>query len=248
MESIDAYFVCGTPRTGSSLLLGLLGSTGVAGRPQAYFREPDEQLWAERWGLPGDWSYDDFVCAAIEAGRTPNGVFGAKLMWGTLDRLAAGLATVYPTLAGRDLDLLERAFGRVRFIWVYREDTLAQAVSWVRAEQTNVWYIGGNGEIGDTGPSGRAPAYDTDRLAELTKTIEEHDAAWGDWFRHVSVEPFRLRYEDLAADKVRATEEILAYLGLTLPVNGRISEMHARQADPLNREWIERFRAGAGPR
>jgi trehalose 2-sulfotransferase len=43
---VDSYFVCGTPRTGSSLLLGLLESTGVAGRPQAYFREPDEPLWA----------------------------------------------------------------------------------------------------------------------------------------------------------------------------------------------------------
>jgi LPS sulfotransferase NodH len=44
-----SYFVCATPRTGSSLLLGLLESTGVAGRPQAYFREPDEPLWADRW-------------------------------------------------------------------------------------------------------------------------------------------------------------------------------------------------------
>jgi hypothetical protein len=43
---VDSYFVCGTPRTGSSLLLGLLESTGVAGHPQAYFREPDEPAWA----------------------------------------------------------------------------------------------------------------------------------------------------------------------------------------------------------
>src|SRR6266851_2600748 len=49
---VGSCFVCGTPRTGSSLLLGLLESTGVAGRPQAYFREPDEPLWADRWQVP----------------------------------------------------------------------------------------------------------------------------------------------------------------------------------------------------
>jgi LPS sulfotransferase NodH len=36
---VNSYFVCGTPRTGSSLLLGLVDSTGVAGHPQAYRRE-----------------------------------------------------------------------------------------------------------------------------------------------------------------------------------------------------------------
>ncbi|GAA3334684.1 hypothetical protein GCM10020358_00070 [Amorphoplanes nipponensis] len=30
--------LCATPRTGSSLLLGLLASTGIAGHPEAYFR------------------------------------------------------------------------------------------------------------------------------------------------------------------------------------------------------------------
>jgi LPS sulfotransferase NodH len=44
---VNSYFVYGTPRTGSSLLLGLLDSTRVAGHPQAYFREPDE--------LSGQW-------------------------------------------------------------------------------------------------------------------------------------------------------------------------------------------------
>jgi trehalose 2-sulfotransferase len=47
----DAYLICATPRTGSSLLCGLLESAGVAGHPESYFRQPDEQSWAERWGI-----------------------------------------------------------------------------------------------------------------------------------------------------------------------------------------------------
>lgn len=102
---VGSYFVCGTPRTGSSLLVGLLGSTGVAGHPQAYFREPDEPLWADRWQLPrtpdGTFDYADYVRAALAAGRTANGVFGAKLMWGTLDEVLAKLGGFTRTSPGR---------------------------------------------------------------------------------------------------------------------------------------------------
>ncbi len=43
--------------------------------------------------------------------------------------------------------MLRRAFGRVGFVHLSRRDVLAQAVSWVRAEQTQQWYAGGDGEI-----------------------------------------------------------------------------------------------------
>jgi len=50
-EPPRSYVLCGTPRTGSTLLCGLLRSTGVLGRPESYFREPDEVAWAARFGL-----------------------------------------------------------------------------------------------------------------------------------------------------------------------------------------------------
>jgi len=168
-KHVDAYFICGTPRTGSSLLLGLLDSTGVAGHPQAYFRAPDEALWADRWQIPRTseraFAYADYVRAARAAGTTGNGVFGAKLMWGTLDELVGKLGTVHPDLAGEDLALLNRAFGRTRFVHLRRDDVVAQAVSWLRAEQTNAWYVGGAGEISGARRAGRAPSFDLHRIS-----------------------------------------------------------------------------------
>lgn len=159
---VDSYFVCGTPRTGSSLLLGLLESTGVADRPQAYFREPDEPLWADRWQVPraadGGFNYADYVRAALAAGRTGNGVFGAKLMWGTLDELVVKLGRVFPDHAGDDAGRLERAFGRSGFVFLRRADVVAQAVSWLRAERTGTWYVGGNGIWPAVPVPGRCPA------------------------------------------------------------------------------------------
>ena len=223
-----SYFVCATPRTGSSLLLGLLGSTGVAGRPQAYFRTPDEPLWRARWGL-GRSGYAEFVRAAIAAGSTGNGVFGAKLMWGTLDELLDRIGGP-----------LEQHFGPARYVYLRREDEVAQAVSWVRAEQTQRWFAGGDGEISGSTGGGREPVYDAAAITGRLRVIRADNAGWLRWFATAGVRPLALTYEELAADPAGATERVLAHLGLVAehPIVAR----HQRQADELNQEWITRYR------
>ena len=106
-----SYLVCATERSGSTLLCELLSGTGVAGRPEEYFeflnasgrvRQPREYF--EDAADPGilellpplepplpalPWS--ERLAAARERGTTPNGVFGAKMMWAYLgDFLAHG--------------------------------------------------------------------------------------------------------------------------------------------------------------
>jgi LPS sulfotransferase NodH len=243
---VDSYFVCGTPRTGSSLLLGLLESTGVAGRPQAYFREPDEPLWADRWQVPrsadGGFDYADYLRAALAAGRTRNGVFGAKLMWGTLDELVAKLGRVFPDLAGDDAGLLGRAFGRTGFVFLRRADVVAQAVSWLRAEQTGTWYVGGNGEIGGSTRTSGPPGFDAGRIGQLIQLIGQHNAAWEAWFASAGIRPHRVSYEELDAGMAGVTLAILDFLGLDVPDERVIVPRHERQADELTAQWIERYR------
>jgi len=246
----DTYFICATPRTGSSLLLGLLDSTGVSGHPQAYFRSSDEGAWSERWGI-GHTSqraldYGEFVRAALVAGRTGNGVFGAKLMWGTHAELTGRLAGLHPELAGSELQLLEREFGQLRFVYLRRDDILAQAVSWLRAEQTGVWFVGGSGEISGGGGqvAGERPRFDRDAITRIMRTIDEHNAGWEGWFEAYGIQPHRIRYEDLSADPSAVTHGVLDHLGLgaALPAGRQLTPSHRRQADRLNEEWIARYR------
>jgi trehalose 2-sulfotransferase len=240
---IDAYLICGTPRTGSTLLCGLLESTGVAGRPESYFRQPDEPSWANRWGIvsspDGRFSYADYVRAALAEGRTPNGVFAARIMWGTLDEVISKLAMIYPDSSGSDAGLLNRAFGRTRFICLRREDVLAQAVSWLRAEQTGVWFQTDQSAPPLPQPE---PRFDPGRIGELGRMIDEHNAAWRRWFASAGVRPHRVRYEDLDADPVGVTRGVLGFLGLELPPGRDILVRHRRLADELNAEWIQRSR------
>jgi LPS sulfotransferase NodH len=230
----ESYFVCATPRTGSSLLLGLLASTGLAGIPESYFRQPDQQLWADRWGIPGPaFAYRAFVHAALQAGTTPNGVFGAKLMWGTLDELVAKLA---PSTEGRDLAVLEAAFGPVRFVHLRREDELAQAVSWLRAEQTSTW------RAGDPGGTAAEPHYVEAGITALLDTVAAHNAAWRAWFARYGITPHEITYEQLTADLTGTTRGVLTFLGLDPEAGRPIQPRHRRQADRLNEEWAARYR------
>jgi trehalose 2-sulfotransferase len=240
----DSYLICATPRTGSSLLCGLLDSTGVAGHPESYFRQPDEGTWAARWGLvctpDGAFRYADYMHAAIAAGRTENGVFAARIMWGTLDEVVDKLGSSHPDLAGADLDLLNRPLGHTHYVYLQRDDVLAQAVSWLRAEQTDVWF-----ETNESRPKQpeHEPRFDLDRVHEFVQLINQHNAAWQEWFASVGVQPHRVRYEDLEGDPVGVCCGVLDFLGLELPPGREIRARHRRLADELNGQWIDRYRA-----
>jgi LPS sulfotransferase NodH len=246
---LDSYLMCGTPRTGSTLLCGLLASTGVAGYPESYFRRQDEASYARRWGIPiapdGASRYADYVRAAIEAGRTRNGVFAARIMWGTMDELTGGLRAACPGLPGRgrDADLLSTVFGQTRYLYLWREGAVRQAVSWLRAEQTGFWHdTGGPGEA--QAPH-REPRYDGAEISRLVGTIREDNQAWRDWFAAQGVQPYPVRYEDLDADPAGVTRSVLSFLGLKPPPGCAIIAPSRRLADGVSDDWVARYRAAA---
>jgi trehalose 2-sulfotransferase len=241
---IDSYLLCTTPRTGSTLLCGLLDSTGVAGHPESYFRRQGQQEYAVKWGIArsaeGNFIYSDYIQAALTAGRTDNGVFAVRIMWETLGELLGELEPMNPGLPG--VSLLERAFGRTRFVYLRRDDVVAQAVSLVRAEQTNVWH--------DPIPAIRpAPEHDAwfdfAKIERQVQEMNQHNAAWQEWFRAAGIEPFPVRYEELDVDPVGITRRILDFLGLDLPPTREITVRHRRLSDELNAGWIAQYHADA---
>jgi LPS sulfotransferase NodH len=213
----------------------LLASTGVAGRPESYFREPDLLDWAERFGVPttedGMVDYRGFVDRAVRHGTSPNGVFAARIMWGTLDSIVQGLNPSFGTR--RDLEVLSDAFGPPLFVHLRRRDIVRQAVSWARAEQTGYW------QQGDA--ACRQPHLDLDQIDNLVRTIREHNDAWAAWFAQEGVQPHALAYEDLVTDPRLAVRSILDHLGVVPPPDWQPEFSHVRQADQLNDEWVRRY-------
>lgn len=238
-SSATGYLICATPRTGSTLLCGLLRSTGVAGRPESYFRAEDEEWYAEEWRLPreGGRGYRDYLRAAVTAGSTGNGVFAARVMWGTAGELTRRIRATEPGHTGSEAELLDVVFGPLRYVHLERRDTVAQAVSWVRAEQTGFW------QDGEERRPGGEPGFDPERMSATVLTIEEHNGAWRHWFAAQGIRPHTVHYEELVADVNGVTRGILDFLGLRLPPTHEITPGHRRQADEINRDWIARYRS-----
>jgi LPS sulfotransferase NodH len=260
-----SYLVCATPRSGSTLLCDLLGQTGVAGQPEEYFeallhsglpRRPHEYFdprrhaniverlafreMPDRAPEPSElWqaaTYDRYLAWAIDQGTTPNGVFGAKLMWGYLGDFAALLRGI-DGLAGLPVpDLLDRVFPGLRYVRITREDKVRQAVSLWRAVQTQAWQHDGAG-----GGHAAEPVFSFRAINYLVRLLTAHDASWDAYFLGLGVEPLKLTYEELAEAHEPAVRRVLAHLGIEPPGDLAVERPRLRiQADDLSEQWVRR--------
>jgi LPS sulfotransferase NodH len=130
-----SYLICATPRSGSSLLAEALGSTNIAGRPKEYFLPEEHPDWSKRWETT---SYIGQPSGAIDVGMTPNGVFGAKIMWTNFFSLIASMRRITGDNHGQAHTLVSEFFPNLRYVWITRRDKVRQAVSsWRRYEPTS---------------------------------------------------------------------------------------------------------------
>ena len=268
-----SYLVCATPRSGSTLLCEALAATAVAGRPAEYFeamydtglpRRPTDyfeglhalpaaafladHLPAEggdaREALRQASTYRDYLSWVFAAGTTPNGVFGAKLMWGHVDHFVSYLRDL-PEHAGRPVPrLFDAVFPSLRYLRVLRRDKVRQAVSLWKALQTATWRIERSRSGQDEPPRDREGEFSFDAIDHLRRQISVHEAAWTSYFEEAGIEPLTIVYEELSEAYEETLEETLGYLGVAPQARSAPAlEMH-RQADATSEEWVERYQLG----
>lgn len=243
----SSYILCATPRSGTTLLCDLLSQTGVAGLPNSYFRSQNILEWAREWGVPpphrpGDPGFEQaYLDAVLRAGTAGTGVFGLRLMWGTAPELRERLRVLFPDAAD-DAALFDRAFGKPRYIHLVRLDTVGQAVSRLRAEQSGLWHRAADGSDLERVEASAAEAYDRGAIGSLVDEIEADNAHWDAWFAENRIEPLRLTYEELSAAPQETLSRVLKALGKEPAVAATVQVKTAKLADQTSRDWAERFR------
>lgn len=241
-----AYVLCGTPRSGSTLICEMLAASGVAGRPNSFFREADVAYWAEKWGVPVSVGIESaefdraYLAAMREAGRAGTGIFGLRIMFSSLVDAKRRLDRA----AGVDRDVaghLAAAFGTPLYIHLSRQNKLAQAVSLARALQTGLWHLNADGTVLEGTGAPAEPAYDGARIAAILAQLERDDQAWEEFFADRRLEPLRLSYETVVEAPQQALAQILERLGLDPLLANTIAVPTAKMADDISRQWAERF-------
>jgi len=256
----QSYIVAATPRSGSTLLCEALAHTGIAGRPAEYFealrgtdtprqprqyfdevapdleallpltdQEPAEELARAE-------TYADYLRWALEAGTTPNGVFGAKIMWGHVHDFAGRLRELPDHEGTTDEALVRQAFPHARFVRIVRAGKIEQAVSLWKAIQTQHWRAGEDGAR-----HRRAPAYHEGAIRSLAQRLYRHERRWNEFFARLRVEPLTLGYDDIVDDLRGSVHAVLEHIGVEAPADLQVEAPLRRQADATSREWIERF-------
>jgi LPS sulfotransferase NodH len=259
MPSPTAYLVLASQRSGSTLLVESLRATGVAGEPQEFFQylpttsqSPQPREWFADVGDesimrlldPLDEGKPDLAPPEIwrdyirTVGRTPNGVWGGKLMWnqtpllmqradGLADRSGTGLLSAIRDVVGSDPVLVH----------VYRPDVISQAVSFWRAVQTRVWR-------GRPDPVRDARAeYHAGAIAHVVKMLRDQEDAWRAWFAEEEINPIDVSYPHLWRNLTEVVGTVLEALGL----DPRLAPAPVleRQADQRSDDWVERYRRDA---
>ena len=115
------------------------------------------------------------------ATRTPNGVFGFKLHWHQMPALSSRLLEARPEAersATRPVfHLMEERFPGVRFIWLTRRNKVAQAISYYRAAETNVWRVWNDNRLTAPAAGGKSE-YRRAGIDRHLRIVNNMDAGW----------------------------------------------------------------------
>jgi LPS sulfotransferase NodH len=217
------YAICASGRSGSNLLCQCLSSTGLLGHPLEYFNGAGRRML-------GDPDFPDEpekqIVRVLTTGATTNGVYGVKVFPAQFDAIAKSVAWT-------------RALPDLRFVLLKRRDLLGQAISMVRALQTNQWR--------STMAAERDATYDGEQILERLRTAVRDYARWDLFFARNAIAPTVIWYEGLVADPQAAVDKVASLFGL----QGRASIKWecvdvAMQRDIVTHEWRTRFYAEYG--
>jgi LPS sulfotransferase NodH len=235
----SSYAICATPRSGSTLLCECLSLTGVAGVPDEWLLRSNEAL--AKGSFPLETTFDDpgYLPEIIARSRTPNGVFGVKLMWPELDRL-------------RSLTSGPQAVPNMRYIRMSRRDKIRQAISLCLAVRTNYWHKMRRDEHLPTQWPVEALAAELavpDARSALLNDVRAHlgliqqqEDAWDRFFTAERISPFAVEYEALVTGPVQMTRAILRFLGLEGPADLDFSRSwHLPMADERNEMLLSAY-------
>lgn len=219
-EPRASYLVCSIPRSGSSLLCELLGSTGLAGAPAEFFHPDKMAALQRRWGVN---ELDDYLRELLARKTSPNGVFGTKAHRGQYQPLfgESDPRTLLPAL---------------RVVFITRRDRLRQAVSWVRALQTLKW-------VTPAGPREERPeVFDHEHITQKLVRIDREEEEWESLFDRHGIEPHRVVYEEFVDAQEQTVRAVLDALDVDAPADLHLPPPALdRQADQLSDEWAERY-------
>ena len=255
----SAYLVLASQRSGSTLLVESLRATGVAGEPGEFFQylpttsqSPQPRQWFEgvedesilRLLDPLDEGKPDLAPSEIwrdyirTVGRTPNGIWGGKLMWNQTPLLlqrSAGCPTAQAT------DCLPRSAmssAPIRYSSMSTVPTLSH-----KRFRSGGRCRRGFGAVGPTRGETPSPSTTQGRSPTSSPCCGSRRKVGGRRSTRRASRRWRSPYPVLWRNLTQIVGDVLEALGLDPQLAP--APVTERQADQRSDEWVDRYRAEA---
>jgi len=249
MKTQRLLVIASVERTGSTLLCSILRGTQAAGAPEEYLNiqtknfarlrktvgEPKLRLsqlpialarlatgrypWKDISSFT-EASFRDYLLAVARERATSNGVFGVKMHWNQYKRHMLDL--------GLDVNVWEAPVSWVR---ITRENELRQAISFVRAAQSESW--NSNMQVV------REPIYDAEAIISALNRITEENTQWDTYFTEKGIVPLHITYEQLIQNMDSTVRKVMAFIDS--PIEVVPAPQTKKQSESASRQWAERF-------
>lgn len=232
-----SYLICTTPRSGSWMLCSILAQTGIAGKPTEFFGPTLHEEFKSNRNVAHAPEVREYLDRVVVASTTTNGVFGMKLLANQTE-VFLRRAAEHKNLPFASLrEALESEFPHLQYLWLTRENKVAQAVSYYRALMTQVWVTW----PGMPPVVPRPVTYDCFAIQRCYQDVMASDAYWEGYFHTHGITPLALTYETLLAQREPVVQHVLRYLDL--PADIAIPEPTTRKlAHDESAAWEEEFR------
>jgi trehalose 2-sulfotransferase len=211
------YLLLTEARSGSNWLGSLINNSGDMGRSSEWLSPKIHRLDTSSL------SWEEFFEEIIRKSSTGNGNFGLKIFPSHLfiTRETYGMDFIQYCLSVHDMAL----------VFLRREDTLRQAISFARARQTRSFaaHIENRTE----------PRYDFEEIARCFFYIRDSYSFWRSYLELTGAKSAEFVYEDLVPNPSPFIACIAEHLRVPLP--GNIQTSMAVQRDDLTDEWVARF-------
>lgn len=188
------YVICSTQRSGSWLLCRQLLNAGI-GVPHEYFNRLHIDQLCARWNIDRA-DAQAYIRAVLARRTTPNGVWGTKLQWDQYINTRPHLE--------------ERILTQARFIYLYRSDRCAQAVSLHLSMVTGIWGF----DATETTKYSEVTLGDMEHVAYCLRKIDLENDAWRRLLAERGIVPLAICYEDLVADQASFLAGVARFLEL----------------------------------
>ena len=199
-----AYAILTTPRSGSTYLCDLLNSTAIAGHPSEHLRLATQEL-----ARHCNFNYLKLLDNLLEYRTTSNGVFGTKLISHFLFELQ------------RTKPDFQQIFQSIeQFILLIRKDKLAQAISLVLAQKTEVWHLHSDARKTSYQSELESIEIDDHLLNDVEQKvifIEQQEARLKKILADHQIQPLVVVYEDILDDAPAEINRILDFLKIAKP-------------------------------